>query len=259
MRFTPIFLLLPLVILPLHAARAASFDAALFGELLQSYTSTTDDLPGTYVDYAGLREEPRWQTLLANLSQTDPRDLKDRGDRLAYWINAYNIFAIDLILRHQPEATINEIGSVFSLVWNKKAGIITGEVYSLNDIEHEILIPMGDPRVHSAIVCASRSCPSLSRVPWDPSHVGEQLDLAMRAWLGDEQKGMRIDRERNRIYLSKIFKWFGEDFDRIGGVRAVIQRYGPKASRSWLAEHGADASLRYMSYDWMLNAQPGRE
>ena len=79
---------------------------------------------------------------------------------------------------------------------------------------------------------------------------------AMLRWLSDAAKGMRIAPAENTIDVSRILKWFEGDFERIGGVRMVLQRYGPRAAKPWLAEHAEDARLRFFKYDWGLNALP---
>jgi len=42
---------------------------------------------------------------------------------------------------------------------------------------------MGDPRIHSALVCAARSCPPLRRDAYTREKVEEQLDANVREWL----------------------------------------------------------------------------
>jgi hypothetical protein len=176
--------------------------------------------------------------------------------KLALWINAYNILAIDTVLQHYPLESIRDLGSWLTPVWRHDAGTVAGELVSLHRIEHQILRRMEDPRIHAAVVCASTSCPSLWREPYRAGDIQRQLEGAMLHWLADPQKGMRIDRSEEEIYLSKIFDWFEWDWDEIGGVRAVLQRYAPPDHRDWLERHGEDADLEYFEYDWSLNDTP---
>jgi hypothetical protein len=226
----------------------------LYAELLESHTSRVETTVGTVVDYRGLRQEPaasQWRRLLRALEAAPPPAAQDQA--LALWINAYNILAIDLVLRHYPVASIRDIGSLWSPVWKHEAGTVAGRSVSLHEVEHEILRPMGDPRIHAAIVCASTSCPSLWRRPYSASAIGEQLDDAMRRFLASSGKGLRIDRANGRLHVSPIFKWFQEDFDALGGVATSIRRYAPEAARPWLATSGRNAPIDYLSYDWSLN------
>merc|ERR1739848_585946 len=85
-----------------------------------------------------------------------------------------------------------------------------GRIYTLNDIEHGVLRLMGDPRIHSAIVCCSVSCPDLRQEAYVPSKLEAQLNDQMREWLSNTGKGLLID--ENSANLSRIFLWFQQDF-----------------------------------------------
>ena len=247
--------------LPAPACAAGGYAegyAALYAKLLESHTESVEATVGTGVDYRGLQQEPaagEWRRLLGSLAETPPPSM--RNQELALWINAYNILAIDMVLRHYPVASIRDIGSLWRPVWKLEAGTVAGRPVSLHEIEHDILRPLGDPRIHAAIVCASTSCPSLWRQPYSPSRINEQLDDTMRRWLADSDKGLQIDRADNRVRLSQIFKWFREDFDALGGVAASIRLYAPEDPpedvRGWLKAGGRNASIDYLPYDWSLN------
>jgi hypothetical protein len=56
--------------------------------------------------------------------------------------------------------------------------------------------------------------------------------------------------------LSMIFRWYREDFDAAGGVRAVVRRHGDESARRALA--GDDAQIGHLDYDWALNDQEAR-
>ena len=228
-------------------------DASLYAELLQSYTRQVTDLAGTRVDYAGLRGEPKWKRLVAQLEASDPASLGSREQRLAFWINAYNILAIQTVLGGYPLESIRDLGSFFSPVWKREAGRVGGQVVSLHEVEHEILRPMKDPRIHAAIVCASTSCPSLAREPYTAAGIDVELDRAFRAFLADRGKGMRIDRANETLYLSSIFDWFEEDWQAQGGVVRAIAKQAPEADRAWLRQHAASLEVDSLDYDWRLN------
>jgi hypothetical protein len=226
----------------------------LYGKLLESHTASVAATVGTVVDYRGLLQDPaagQWRRLLQALEAEPPPATRDQA--LALWINAYNILAIDMVLRHYPVESIRDIGSLWRPVWKHDAGNAAKRAVSLHEVEHEILRPMGDPRIHAAIVCASTSCPSLWRRPYSASHIGEELDDAMRRFLASSEKGLRIDRAKQRMRVSPIFNWFAEDFDALGGVAASIRRHAPEAPRRWLETSGRNATIDYLEYDWSLN------
>jgi len=232
---------------------AEPFDEALYAEVLERYTADVDDVARVRVDYAGLAHSAEWPRLVAQLERTRPAELENPAAEIAYWLNAYNILAIDLVVRSYPVESIRDVGPWWRSVWKLEAGRIDGRGYGLDEIEHGILRPMGDPRVHVGIVCASVSCPALRREPWTAGRIDAQLEDGLRRWLADSEKGARLEREQGALRLSRIFDWFAGDFGPAGGVRAFVSRHLDDAERAWLARSGGDLRLVYFDYDWSLN------
>ena len=226
---------------------------SLYARMLEKHTRAVEETVGTRVDYAGLKADPTWPKVVEALGQVDPESIEGRRAKLAFWINAYNILTIDLVQKHWPLDSIKDIGSFFRPVWNREAGRIAGEPYSLDQIEHEIIRPMGEPRIHAAIVCASISCPDLRREPFVASRLSEQLDDSLRTFLGRSDKGMKLDRARDELSLSKIFDWFGEDFEPQGGVVAYLLPYFEADDREYIQARGGAIDIEYLPYDWNVN------
>jgi len=248
-------LLLLAGLLPPSQALAQGVDAELWGAILASHTREVPDTAGVRVDYRGLAGSPEWKRLVDGLALADPDALEGRSERLAFWIDAYNILAIDLVVRHPGIESIRDIGSLLRPVWDREAGRVGGRARSLGEIEHEILRPMGDPRIHGAIVCASVSCPPLRREPFEAARLDPLLDDQMRRWLASPEKGLRVERDSNTVHLSRVFDWFAGDFEAEGGALAFASRYAPEPERAWLAAHAEGLRIRYLPYDWDLNAQ----
>ena len=242
--------------LTLAAAEARALDEELYDAILEQYTVAVDDIASTRVDYGALRTSEAWEALLRSLRESGPDRLRARNEKLAFWINAYNILAIDLVRRHYPIDSIRSIGGLLSPVWKKTAGEIAGRPYTLHEIEHEILRPMGEPRIHAAIVCAALSCPPLRREPYRGAELEAQLDDNVRRWLADPRKGARIDRSTGTLYLSPILDWFAEDFG--DNVLPFAAAHLPAEDASWIRAHESALRVRYFEYDWRLNdAAPG--
>ena len=233
-------------------ALAVDLDTGLYDRLLRRHTRVVDDAAGVRVDYQALARSDDWKRLIANVASTNPDVLATRDEKLAFWINVYNILAMDLVVRNQPIDSIRDIGSLFRPVWDRPAGRVGGRRVTLAEIEHETLRPMGEPRIHVAVVCASVSCPPLERRAWIADSLGDQLDAALRRWLADPATGLRVDRESRTLYLSRVFDWFEDDFAPAGGVLAFVERYMPEDDRRWLARYPGPR-IRYLEYDWDLN------
>jgi hypothetical protein len=243
-----------LLLLPLALPGSArALDLTLYAGILASHTREVPDAAGTRVDYRGLAGAPQWQELVRSLAASRPDALGSRAERLAFWINAYNVLAIDLAVRNQPLDDIRDIGSLLRPVWRREAGRIGGRAYTLHEIEHEILRPLGDPRIHAALVCASVSCPALRREPWTAQRLDEQFDDALARWLASPEKGLAIDRSAGVARVSRIFDWFEEDFGGRPGVLALLAAHAPPAEREWLRSRGDDLRLAWLDYDWSLN------
>jgi hypothetical protein len=205
------------------------------------------------VDYRGLSRSEDWRHLIDSLSRSDPERLAPGAERLAFWINAYNVLAIDVVVQHYPVASIRDAGTLLRPVWKREAGRIGGRGTSLDEIEHERIRPAGDPRIHAAIVCASLSCPSLRREPFRAADLDAQLDDAMRAWMADPRKGLRLDPSGNAVWLSKIFDWFEADFAPEGGALRFAARFAPEPTARALEAGASRLRVRHMDYDWRLN------
>jgi len=234
-------------------AQQAGFDLAGWAAILAAHTRAVDDVAGTRVDYAALRESADLRRVVASLAAARPSQLDDREARLAFWINAYNVLAVELVAKSWPVASIRDLGSFFSPVWDREVVRIEGRALSLGAIEHEILRKLGEPRIHAAIVCASTSCPSLARVPFRAATLDAQLDAAMRGFLADPRKGLSIDRERMAVRHSKIFSWFEEDFEAEGGPLRAIAGYVGGETGAWLRAHADRVDVDTFDYDWSVN------
>ncbi len=197
------------------------------------------------VDYAALAADAHYPAALAELANFPLARLDGRAERLAFYINAYNLLAIKLVVEHQPLASIKDVGNLLWPVWKRTAGQLGGRAVSLDDIEQGSLRVLGEPRLHFAIVCASLSCPDLRTEPYRAARLDAQLDDQATRFLANDGKGLA--RADDGVHVSKIFAWFAQDFAAQGGVQAFIARYHPLAAGTVVK---AD-----LDYDWRLNGR----
>lgn len=196
------------------------------------------------VNYVALKKSGLVDEVYRQISVFPVEFLSGREETLAFYINTYNILALKMVIDNWPLKNIKDVGNFFSPVWGKDAGSIGGKVLSLDDIENNIIRPMGDPRIHLAIVCASVSCPDLRNEPYTSAVLYKQLDEQVNTFLRNENKGLFI--ARDEIVVSKIFKWFKRDFDKTGGVEAFIRSYRADLP----VAHTIKANI---DYDWSIN------
>ncbi len=242
-----------LVSLVVMGQSALAFDRANWDTLLKTYVApkTIEGISLQAVNYRALQKDPLYQKVVADLDKVQLSDFKTQEERLAFWINAYNIMAIKMVLDHYPVQSIKDAGGVFTPVWKLNVGTVAGKERTLNEIEHDILRKMGEPRIHVAIVCASLSCPDLRPEAYIPMRLNEQLDDQMKSFLSNEKKGLQVDTANQRLYLSSIFKWFEEDFEGKGGVRPYLAGFA--SGQAALVLNNEKFRISYLDYNWNLN------
>jgi hypothetical protein len=221
------------------------------------------------VDYAALREFPEGLELyLARLAATPPGLLEAAPLRvqLAFWINAYNACALKLVVDNYP---IGKASFPTSLVkslqgvpgnsirqipdtWSRKFCAVAGADRALDEIEHEIIRPMGEPRIHFAVNCASRSCPVLAPAAYTGDALDEQLDAAVQRLLTNPAHYRLEQEERARITLNKVLDWYKDDFGGTEGVVEFLLPYLTEEDREYVTAH-APPRVDYFDYDWTLN------
>jgi Protein of unknown function, DUF547 len=228
---------------PLDPIDPTQVSHQLLNDVLQS--SVKDGV----VNYPEIQSDQRFAAYLALLDRVDPLALSTEGDRLAFWINAYNASAIQGILDgYSPRPYIGWYRFFKSRTYG-----IGGMRLNLSDLEHEILRKQfHEPRIHFAIVCASSSCPKLPSWAYNATQLDQQLNQAAQAFINDPTRN-RFDRRQRIAYLSKIFDWFEDDFSAsAGSVLKFVARYVHDAD---LARELAPGVFRivYLEYDWSLN------
>jgi uncharacterized protein DUF547 len=236
-----------------QASLTAAFDFSDWDALVKKHVKTTtiDGVTLNAIAYKELKADPAFKKVVDGLKTASLGDLKTKEEKLSFWINTYNVLAAKVVVDNYPVKSIRDVGSIFKKVWKRPAGAVAGEVRTLNDVEHEILRKMGEPRIHVAIVCASVSCPDIRMEAYTAEKLNEQLDDQMRLFLKNKEKGLQVDEKKKRVYLSSIFKWFKEDFEPQGGVVAFISKYVSSSEKKSLQEFGKN--LKYLDYNWDLN------
>ena len=205
------------------------------------------------VNYRGfVKDRVQLKKYLNALEKNVPNNTWSSNHRLAYWINAYNAYTIDLILEYYPVKSIKDLGSKIQIPhinspWDIKFIEIGGEKMDLNNIEHGIIRKQFDePRIHFALVCAAVSCPKLQNEAFYPKTLEKQLANATREFLADPSKNIFVSEKKAR--LSKLFSWYGGDFTKGQKLYQFLNKY----SKTQLVR---DCQITYLDYNWSLNEQ----
>jgi hypothetical protein len=214
---------------------AQKIDHSKWTEILQLYVAENGD-----VNYKKMQKNrDTFKVYLNDLASNPTKDSWSNSEIKAYWINAYNAFTVQLVLDNYPIKSIKDI----SEPWGQMFFKIGGKSMSLNTIEHEILRPMGDPRIHFAIVCASESCPKLLNYAYESETLNDQLDQAAKEFINDASKNSLTASE---ITISKIFKWFKSDFPKGDDFISYLNNYS-------IVKLFPETKINYQNYNWFLN------
>jgi hypothetical protein len=255
-------LLLACVLFVPCAVNAADFSYSNYEQLLEQRVKTgvaIDGIHVTAVDYTALKHDTltpdsAYSRLLSDLMAFDPATLGSREEKIAFWINVYNIAAIKTIVDYYPvdsirSRKINWLG----LPWNRKAITVGGKEYALGEIESDLLIKgFRDLRIHFGINCASVSCVDLLAEPYRATKLYHQLERQGKSFLANTKKGIRIERLENKVYISQVFKFDKKHFEAYAGsIREFILPYVPEADQEYL--RSAKYDIEYLDYDWNAN------
>ncbi len=211
-------------------------DHSLWNELLEKHVDTKGN-----VDYKGfLNDREKLKKYLDHFSQNPPSENESKNARLAYYINAYNAFTVELILENYPVKSIKDIRNP----WGQNFIKLGNETISLNDIEHNILRKMNEPRIHFAINCASVSCPKLYNKAFTANQLEAQLDKVTRAFINSTENNI----SENELGLSKIFKWYEKDY-LVNGIQSLAHF----VSQYTDVKINPNAKVHFLDYNWDLN------
>ena len=205
------------------------------------------------VNYKALRTDSlALNAYLQELAMHMPSEKWTDNDRLAYWLNAYNAYTVQLIVRSYPVKSIKDLGGDKIFVntpWDKHFIHFGNEAYSLNDIEHRIIRKQfADNRIHLALVCAAVSCPRLRNEAYTGPNLNAQLDDQGRDFLNNPAKNKLTPADKPQV--SSIFNFYPKDFTKNGSksVQEFVNRYAT-------TKISPDATLGYLTYNWALNEQ----
>lgn len=226
------------------------------------------------IAYERMQQSEIYQDFLKlsnNLKNMNLAGLARREERIAFWINLYNVIVIHGVIALGIRDSVKEVWNFFRRVYYQ----IGNHNFSPDDIEHGILrgnrrppyslfqrfrgedprlnfiVEPLDPRIHFTLVCGSSSCPFID--VYTPENLEEELTMASQTFINSG--GAVLDRSRRSLSLSRIFKWYARDFGATQAERLrFITRYLDNQQDRAIIEDQADSlSISYQNYDWRLN------
>ncbi len=226
------------------------FDHTIFNELLRTHV----DRQG-WVDYTALKGDlGKLDIYIANVASA-PFYKLGRDQKFALLLNAYNAFTLKLILDYYPIDSIKDIPKAKS--WDDVRWTIGGNVWSLNQIEHQEIRPkFMEPRIHFALVCAAVGCPPLRNEAYDATRLDEQLNYQTQ-FVHEHKTWFALDTEKNSVGLTKLYSWYGSDFDQLkGSVINYAAEYSSELNKH--LKSNQVPAIQWLDYDWGLNSSQNK-
>jgi hypothetical protein len=216
-------------------------------------------------------------TLVTELADFDPNTYisSSKEDKIAFWINAYNIEMLNIIIKNYPIES-DRVRRVFwpstsiryiNGIWDQNKFIIMDEEFTLNEIDQRLFrTGFDEPRVFLAITHASLASPPLRNKPYEGAKLYQQLDDQAEKFLSSPD-AFRIDKENKLVAFSAIFQgsWHGTFFEKKyitdkkfksyepleRALLNFVSNYIPKNDVSYLELE--NYNIGYIKYDWRLN------
>lgn len=222
---------------------AQSFDYTVWDKLLENNV-TKDGL----VNYKAFENNNDFENYLSNISNANLSNFS-KEEKLAFYINSYNACTIKNILNHFPVGSPMDIDGFFM----KYEFEVAGEELSLDEIEYEKTLKIEPLLSHFGLVCAAKSCPRLLPFAYTAKNVYTQLEENMKLYLRDTSKNY-LDKEKNILYLSQIFNWFKDTFEkRYGSLKNFAAKYLENSDADFLKNN--KVKISFLKYNWKLNSQ----
>ncbi|HEV2843179.1 MAG TPA: DUF547 domain-containing protein [Chthoniobacterales bacterium] len=237
--------------IPLRVLLAAAFCVVgAATSQAQSWMEPYNRLLGKYVTSGGVKyaewknnaaDMQALQAVVDGIAKESISGL-DKRQQVAFYCNAYNAWILHEALGKYPTASVKD--TLFTFFTSKRI-TIAGQKTSFKALEDNVIRKLGEPRIHFALNCASRSCPPLNREAFSGPKLDGQLEKLAKGYVNSD-RGVRYSAESKTAQLSKIFDWYKDDFASVGGPVAFINKRRATPMPS-------DTKITYQEYDWGLN------
>lgn len=224
------------------------------------------------VYYQALKQErPRFDRYVSTIAEAEVPDTWDQKRRLAFWINAYNALVLRTVIDHYPirgraagypSDSIRQVPGSFE----KRQFRAARRLVTLDQIEKDIIVPMGDARAVLALGRGALGGGRLKSEAYTAERLDAQLDSMVREVV-DRREMVHVDAQNAVLSVNPMFSWRERAFvDTFAGKaapefairspleRAVLGLIAPVVVRSE-AEFLKDNRFRmeFHEFDWRLN------
>lgn len=226
-----------------------SFDHAVFDGLLHAHVK--DGL----VDYAAFKNNAGFTRYLAALKGANLKGLEE-AERIAFWLNAYNAYTIQLVASRGETESIRNINKSLGLFrlkgpWSEDFVLAADQTLTLDDVEHRILRhDFSEPRVHFAMNLAAKGGPKMRSEAYTGLKLDEQLEEQTRSFLHETTKN-RLDTAQNIVYISPVVARYRDDFGASNNAlgKFLAEYYAGPERQMLLPRREVDPTIERMRAD----------
>jgi len=198
------------------------------------------------VDYDAWSQDKHHKKVRQAIQRYNVSSFKSKSEALAFWINAYNFFVVDIIIQKGERDSIQDLRGVES-PFERYTWSVDGTVYTLKQIMDQHIRSADEPKAHFALSCAGKSCPDLHVEAYRSSKLKEQLDIQTKKFLQNKHKGFNVTPRKNVVMVSPLLDEYSDDFNR-GNIKSWLQPYFPLFIN-------AVTQVTFFDFDWSLNSQ----
>jgi hypothetical protein len=142
-----------------------------------------------------------------------------------------------MILNDYPVKSILDIKD--GGIWKEKSIAIGTKQYSLDDIQHTILVKeLNEPRVHFVLFSGAISSPKLHNEAFTAANLNVNLEKLTKGFVNSQQNTF----SKELTEVSMIFKWYETDF---GNLVTFINKYAKKKLKF-------GTEITFSDYNWDL-------
>lgn len=165
------------------------------------------------IDYKVLKKNKlELAKVLKKFTSMPPKDEWHRNERLAYWLNVYNLQMMSMLVENYPAKNILDLYG--GKIWQVKCAEIDGKSYCLDEIENDIIRKeLKEPRIHFALYSGAMSSPALLNDVFTPANMNTNFETLAKRFINSSNNNI----SEEKVELSKLFQWYKEDFKDIIG------------------------------------------
>jgi hypothetical protein len=224
-------------------SQTSYFNHEIFNDLLVD--AVNDDRS---VDYQFFAKNKKFDDYIKSIGKANISKFS-KEEKLAFYINSYNALVIKNVLNHFPIKSPMDVEGFFKKYKFK----VAGDSLSLDELEYERVLKIEPLLSHFGLVCAAKSCPPLIPKAYTSENIYSQLEVNMQSYLRDTSQNY-LNKENKTLYLSQIFKWFRDSFEKkYGSLQKMASSYLNNSDAAFISNN--DVKINFLNYNWELNSQ----